>query len=183
MLRLFTGISIPADISARLHLQGGGLPGARWSPAESYHITLAFIGDVDEDTAERAHLALSAVQAAPFSLTLKGTGIFERGCHPHTLYAAVAESPELRALKEKTDHALEKEGVPFERRKYTPHLTLARLKDPARDRLAEFLAASSLLAAGPFAVEDFVLYRSHVTQDGPFYEVLERYPLRGRGPA
>lgn len=177
MLRLFTGISIPADISARLRLLGGGIAGAAWSVPENYHITLAFIGEVDDAVAERVHLALSTVRAPSFPLSLKGMGVFERGDHPHTLFAAVEPAPELLALKARTDAALEKEGLPFEHRKYTPHLTLARLKAPDPAGLGRFLASNSLLTAGPFVVADFVLYRSHATKNGYFYEPLERYPL------
>ena len=83
MLRLFVGLSPPEDICAQAQHLCSGLPHARWVAPENMHVTLRFIGEVDEGTAEDLHIALSAITAPSFSMSLNGVGTFEnrRGVH------------------------------------------------------------------------------------------------------
>ena len=89
MPRLFTGVEIPEDVAFDLSLKRGGILGARWIDAESYHITLRFIGDIDSRLANEISYELEGVAARPFTLTLKGIEVLG-GNKPHTLAALVA---------------------------------------------------------------------------------------------
>lgn len=177
MLRLFTGIGLPAALRKKVHLLHGGIPGARWTHPEDYHITLSFIGSVDEATAEEVDDALSRIRQPRFELALKGTGFFARGETPGYLWLGVEQSDALHLLKEKIDHALESRRIPFEKRKYTPHLTLARLKHADEPKLAEFMREHNLFSAPPFVVDNFSLYISHQANEAPLYEAAAEYPL------
>src|SRR5258707_14960867 len=98
MPRLFTGIEVPSDVGLELSMLRGGLPGARWIAPENYHVTLRFIGDVDETTAQEIDLALSRVRRAPFDLKLEGVTSFG-GRKPRDVGAAAAQSQALHELK------------------------------------------------------------------------------------
>lgn len=177
MIRLFTGLSLPENLRARIQLIQGGIPGACWTALENYHITLTFIGEVDESVAEEVDEALSSVRAEGFSLKLKGTGSFAQGSWPKVLWLGVEAAEKLSLLKEKTDHAMKKRGVEFDARKYTPHVTLAYLKEPDEQMLGDFMQANNLFASEPFAVKNFILYRSDLTKNGPSYVPLRSYAL------
>ncbi len=152
MPRLFTGVEIPTDVAFELELMKGGIWGARWIDRDSYHITLRFIGDIDDGLAREIAAELDAVSAKPFTLRLKGIDAFG-GNKPHSLYASVAESPELRRLQNTHERICQMLGMPPEQRKFTPHVTLARLRDTTLDHVHRFIAAHSLFASRFFEVD------------------------------
>lgn len=178
MLRLFTGLSLPILLRQRLTVMQGGIEGARWTERDNFHITLTFIGEVDEMTAETIDEALSPIRTEKFSLRLKGTGSFAQGKYPKVLWMGVEQNDVLHRLKEKIDRALMAAHVPFENRKYTPHVTLARFKNPDEAKVAEFMQQHNLFSSESFEVDEFILYRSHQTKNGPVYEPLKEYALR-----
>lgn len=178
MLRLFTGLALPILLRQRLALLGdGGIPGARWTERENFHLTLTFIGEVNEAEAEDIDAALETIRAPRFPLRLQGTGSFSARNDPKVLWAGVADSPALRRLKEKIDRALQRAGIAFEKRKYTPHVTLARLKNADEGKIAEFMQQHNLFTTEEFDVDEFLLFRSHQTKHGSAYEALREYPL------
>jgi 2'-5' RNA ligase len=177
MLRLFAGLSLPILLRQRLTLLQGGIEGALWTERENFHITLTFIGNVDEATAEMVDEALSGIRMEPFKLELKGTGSFAQGEFPKVLWIGVEKSEPLFRLKEKIDRALEKSKLPFENRKYVPHVTLARLRHVDEVKVAQFMAAHNLFSGDAFDVDGFNLYHSHSTKNGPVYEELRQYQL------
>lgn len=178
MLRLFTGLALPILLRQRLTLLQGGIDGAHWTDRENMHLTLTFIGNVDEATAEQAHDALSGIRMAPFQLELKGVDCFAQGSQIKVLWAGVARNESLMRLKEKIDRAFEMARVPFENRKYVPHVTLARFSRPPDEaRIARFIQEHNLFSGDAFAVDEFTLFRTHMTKNGSAYEALETYPL------
>jgi 2'-5' RNA ligase len=177
MLRLFTGISLPILLRQRLTVMQGGIDGARWTERENFHITLTFIGNVDEAKAEDIDEALSAVSTEKFSLRLKGTGSFSQGKHPKVLWIGVEMNEVLGRLKEKIDRALQAYGVEFEKRKYTPHVTLARLNNVDEAKIVQFMQQNNLFSTEEFEVDAFILYQSHLTKNGSAYEALKEYRL------
>jgi len=172
MIRLFTAIGLPADLVTRLSLMQGGVPGARWSPPENLHLTLRFIGEVDEVVANDIDDMLTGLRAAPFDLALMGCGSFGSK-DPHSLWIGIAPCPPLMHLAARIESLLQRMGLAAEMRKYKPHVTLARLKDAPAPRVQAFLADHALFTCGPFGVNSFGLYSSHQSSHGSQY-VLER---------
>src|SRR5579871_2469477 len=180
MPRLFTGIEIPRDIGDRLALLRGGLPGARWIDQENYHLTLRFIGDVDMDVADEVAAELGRVRRAGFSLRLDGVGSLGTR-KPHAVVARIGPSPALAELQAEHERILQRIGLAPEQRKYTPHVTLARLKGASGRDIAEYLSVRGAFLAGPFNVERFVLFSSRNSVGGGPYIVEEAYPLPAGG--
>ena len=177
MPRLFTGLEIPPDIAFELELMRGGVWGARWIDRESFHITLRFIGDIEDGLAHEIADALDGVMARPFRIRLKGVGTFG-GNKPHALYVGVAESPELRRLQATHERICQVMGLRPETRKFAPHVTLARLKGTGIDGVHRFIANHNLYAGRYFTVSRFVLFSSRPSRGGGPYAVEEAYSLR-----
>lgn len=180
MIRLFAAIAIPEQIRVRLSLMQGGVPGARWSPVENLHLTLRFIGEVDQVTARDIDGMLANMRMNAFDLTLKGVGEFG-GREPRALWAGVQASEPLTRLASKIETALHRMGIEGETRKYTPHVTLAYLKDAPLLKVSEFLATYSLFNSGPFRVSSFGLYSSHPSSKGSQYILESSYELGSAG--
>src|SRR5215475_2786696 len=138
MLRLFVGIGFPPELKLQLSLLCSGVPGAKWVDPGNFHLTLRFIGEIGEDIAADIDNALSRLRAPRFVLQISGVGVF--GDKPRSLWAGVERSPELVGLRDKIEQALIRTGLAPEPRKFTPHVTLARLRNPPLDKLRDFLA-------------------------------------------
>ena len=175
MLRLFVGIGFPPRLKLQLSLLRSGVPGAKWVDPGNFHLTLRFIGETDEVVAADIDDALVRLRARRFTLQLAGTGVF--GDRPRSLWVGVERSPELVALRDKIEQALIRAGLPPEQRKFAPHVTLARLHNPALDQLRGFLAANAQFRADPLPVEGFSLIASFQTKAGSVYEDQAEYPL------
>ena len=178
MLRVFVGIEFPPELKLRLSLLSTGMPGARWVDAGNLHLTLRFIGEVGRDVATDIDDALGRLRARRFTLQLAGTGVFG-GDRPRALWVGVEREPELVSLHGKIEQALIRIGLDPEPRKFVPHVTLARLRDPALDELGDFLAANARFRAAPLPVEHFSLIASFPTKAGSIYEDQADYPLSG----
>ena len=178
MLRLFVGIEFPPELKLRLSLLETTLPGARWIDPGNLHLTLRFIGEISEDVAADVDEALLRLKARPFELHLAGTGVFG-GNKPNTLWVGAERHPYLLALHDKIEQALIRVGLAPEPRRFAPHVTLARLREPALGDLAQFLAAHALFRAAPLRVEQFSLMASFPTKAGSIYEDQADYALTG----
>jgi 2'-5' RNA ligase len=176
MLRLFA--ALPLDQETRLRLAGlaGGLPGARWVPPDNLHLTLRFAGEVDEPAADAIDLALAAIRHPALSLVLAGVGLFGPTRGGATLWAGVARTEALEQLQEKVERAMVRAGLAPERRRFHPHITLARLKGTPQARVSSFLAGNNLLSV-PWDVDRFTLFSSHLGRGDPVYRAECDYPL------
>ena len=177
MPRLFAALAIPDDIAPSLARIQAGVPGARWQTREQLHLTLRFIGEVDGRDANAIHDVLSAIAAPAFTLELHGTGEFG-GKHPHALWAGVRPNEALLHLQRKIETAIQRVGLAPARQKYTPHVTLARLRGTPVGRVMDYLTDHALYASAPFAVNGFILYSSVLTSDGSIYRAEQAYRLR-----
>lgn len=175
MPRLFAAIELPTQIRRQLALIGGGIPGARWTPAERMHLTLRFIGEVDDTAMPEVHGALAKVSFAPFDIQLQGIGQFG-GRSPRVLWIGVAPSPALFHLHDRINAELAKAGQPAESGNYVPHVTLARLNRAPRRRVGEFIAGHNMAVLPPFTVNEFVLMSSRLYPTGPVYQTECIYP-------
>jgi 2'-5' RNA ligase len=180
MPRLFTGLEIPQSVAQSLAMMRGGLPGARWIDAENYHLTLRFIGDIDDALAREIAGVLARVHRRPFELRLDGLTSFG-GRKPRAVVAAAAPVPPLMELQAEHDRLLQRLGLEPEGRKYTPHVTLARLRDSSSHQVADYLAARGHYRSMPFQVFRFALFSSRASVGGGPYIVEEAYPLTRQG--
>jgi 2'-5' RNA ligase len=176
MPRLFTGLELPADIRLSLSFLRGGLPGARWIEPENYHLTLRFIGDVDERVARDVDSMLDQVNRRGFELKLDGLTSFG-GRRPRAVVATVAASSALFELQAEHERIMQRIGLEPEGRKYTPHVTLARPRDASSGQVAEYLGERGMFRSAPFPVGRFVLYSSRASVGGGPYIVEASYPL------
>jgi 2'-5' RNA ligase len=176
MLRIFTGLEIPSEIAQSLSMLRGGLPGARWIDPENYHLTLRFIGDVDDALAHEVASMLGRVRRREFELRFDGLTSFG-GRRPRAVVAALAQTQELMELQAEHERLMQRVGLEPEGRKYTPHVTLARLRDSSSLQVAEYLASRALLRAPPFKASRFVLFSSRASVGGGPYLVEAAYPL------
>jgi len=176
MPRLFTGVEIPPDIGQALGMLRGGLPGARWITPDNYHLTLRFIGDVDEVTAQEVALALSRVRRVPFELHMEGLTSFG-GRRPRAVVANVAPAQALLDVQAEQERLMQHIGLEPEGRKYTPHVTLARLRDSTSLDVADYLSARGYFRTAAFPVSRFVLFSARDSVGGGPYVVEAGYPF------
>jgi RNA 2',3'-cyclic 3'-phosphodiesterase len=177
-MRLFVALPIPDSVAGGLLMMQGGVPGARWQAREQLHLTLRFIGEVDGREARDLDEVLSSIDAPAFELQLHGVGQFGNK-QPHSLWAATRQNDLLDHLQRKVDTAIRRIGQPQDAHKFTPHVTLGRLRHPDLDKVCEWLVAHALATSPEFAVDRFCLYSSKLTSDGSIYRVEQDYPLRG----
>ncbi|MBB3444771.1 RNA 2',3'-cyclic phosphodiesterase [Rhizobium sp. BK379] len=176
MPRLFTALEIPRNAAMSLSLLRGGLPGARWIDVENYHITLRFIGDVDGRTADEIVERLDRIDRPEFQLRLDGIGSFGSK-KPHSIWAGVSPSPEMYALQGEIERICQRIGLPPDPRKFTPHVTLARLKYSRVDDVVQYLAGRGNFQTSTFTVPRFVLLSSRESVGGGPYLTEEVFPL------
>ena len=176
MPRLFTGLEVPPEIADTLAAMRGGLPGARWARPEDYHITLRFIGDIDGRTARDIEDELAAARVTPMSITVTGLDAFG-GAKPHAVIAQIAASKPLVELQAEHERAMRRIGLPPEKRKFTPHVTLARLRQASVLDVADYLSTRGGFPAITFTPERFVLYSAREQTGGGPYVVEAGYPL------
>ena len=155
----------------------GGLPGARWTRDENFHLTLRFIGDVDEGVADDVDGALLEIDAPPFDVFITSIGYFGKAKAARAVWAGAETSEPLIRLQQKIESAMQRIGLAAEERKYTPHITLARLKGTPQARLENFVADHGNFRAGPVHVDTFTLYSSFLSSSGAIYTPEVTYPL------
>ncbi|MGB8274213.1 MAG: RNA 2',3'-cyclic phosphodiesterase [Alphaproteobacteria bacterium] len=177
MIRLFVAVELPDDVRQRIAALRGGIPGARWLDPGNMHITLRFIGEVDEGMSRDIDAALSMIRAPAFEAALEGVGYFGAARAARVLYVPVARNGPLSHLHGKVESALVRIGLEPEGRKYQPHVTLARLRGAHARRLIDFVAENNLFRAGPFQVTSFALFSSFLSESGSIHRAEAVYPL------
>jgi len=177
MPRLFTGLAIPVDIALELSFLQGGIRNAKWIDQENYHITLRFIGDIDNNQAEELAENLNSDLGPCLNLELEAVGYFASG-QPKAVWAGVKLSERLMALQAKQERLCQLADLAPERRKFTPHVTLARLR--GRTSMLEvenFVAQHANFRSRPFHVADVVLFSAKPSTGGGPYLIEQSYPL------
>ncbi len=176
-MRLFVALDLPAPIAAAL--ASASIPagrGVRPVPPGQMHVTLHFIGDADPDMICRA---LAPMKAGPCGVTIRGAGRFKMAGGRKILWARVTETPELLELHAACGRALAGTGFEVERRRFVPHVTLARLSSSADASIVRsFLGKCADREFGAFVADRFVLYDSVAHDDGLRYEPIETFVLQ-----
>ncbi len=183
--RLFTAIDLPKPVCWRLAQLVTDPPrGVRPVRPAQLHLTLHFLGDVEDDTCSMLRNALAGIQGERFRLSIRGTGVFPPRGRPSVLWAGVDESEPLGALHAAIGAAVVSCGVEIERRPFIPHVTLARFT-PAVPRpwTARFPAETSSLAIDGIPVERFHLYESRKLDNTTEHFIQATFPLGSHPPA
>lgn len=177
--RLFTAIDISDQARAAVARICAGIPGVRWVDQSQLHLTLRFIGDAEVSLFERIRNGLAGIDAVPFELSLLGVGRFPPKRDPRVLWVGVAPNEALTRLQRLVEQALVRCGVEPEGREFSPHITLARLKDVPFSRVASFLEANRDFSTPLFPVTEFHLYSSSLTPHGAIHKREAIYHLKG----
>ncbi len=175
-MRLFIAIELPLELKKALGKLHRDLPGARWVPAAQIHLTLAFLGEVEEARVEQLRAELALIHLPPFSLTLTGLGCFPNRQKPRVLWVGLKPQPQLLALVTAVQRTLRACDLPLDERPFSAHITLARLKHPAGREREEFFA-QPLSAFPAFPVHDFILFESRLTPHGAEHNPLSNFLL------
>lgn len=179
MIRLFVALAVPTEQRESLSRLRHGVRDARWVPEENMHLTLRFIGEVQEPRLPEIAEALRHVRGEPFSLTLSGIGHFQNGRRIRSLWAGIEKSDSLNQLQSRVDAALRAAGLPPDGRRFTPHVTLARLKNGAAHQVGSWIETNALFRAAPFLVSEFVLFESYLGHTGATYSPAAAFHLNG----
>ena len=177
MPRLFTGLEIPPEVGVTLSTYRGGLPGARWIDPENYHVTLRFIGDVDHATARDLFSLLGdGRRREPLTVTFDALATFG-GERPRAVFARAVPTSDLAELQSEQERLVRRVGLPPEKRKFTPHVTLARLRDASPIDVAGYIGTRGRFPKLSFTARRFVLFSSRASVGGGPYVVEAAYPL------
>lgn len=177
MPRLFTALEVPATVGYELSFLRGGLPGARWIDPENYHITLRFLGDVDDSTAREVFAAFGeAKRRREVNVVLDSLESFG-GDKPRSIFVRVSGNQELTELQSAHERIAQRIGLAAEKRRFRPHVTLARLRDAVPADVAQYLAQRGHFPRQSFLARRFVLFSSRDSVGGGPYVVEAAYPL------
>lgn len=184
MPRLFVAVSPPADVLTAVEEAVAparkSMVGPRWTTEDQWHLTLQFLGQVEDDVVSDVSRALDGVsQIQPFAVRLGGGGAFPRVPRGRVIWLGVVEGAKgLGVLAGRVNQALEPVGFEAEKREYHPHLTLARLKVPGD--VTPAVEALGEEPVGPaFVVSEVVLYESRLSPKGARYEAMGAVALEG----
>lgn len=172
--RLFIGIALPYFLRKQLAALPLALDGAKFTTIHNFHLTLAFIGEAEQDAKDAICKAMEQVHEQQFPLALKGIDRFDK----RILWAGTTSHPQLHALWGKICTALDAIPIAFEHKPFRPHVTLARLKNSVEDTALEAcILQHSNFKTAAFTVEQFQLFESVSTPEGVQYNPLAHFPL------
>ncbi len=167
-MRLFSAVGVPDDIAQRLSMFRGGLTEAKWVEPADFHVTLAFFGEIDGVQADDLAEALGELDAAPVDVRLTSLGVFGAD-HPHSIVALAEKTPKLLSLEAAHRSICARLGVRLEARRYTPHVTLGRLRRTSAGEVAVWLSQQPVLPTCAWTAKNFAIYSSRTSRGGGPY--------------
>lgn len=176
MPRLFSALEVPPIIAKQLASLRGGLPGARFIDVENYHITLRFYGDVENLLADSIVQGLDQIKCPRLNLEIAGIDVFGAR-KPHSLVAKIKPHPNLISLQAAIDYQALKRGIARDRKKFAPHITIARFNNVKKADLLSYLTQHSYFSCSAFQVSRFVLMSSRASLGGGPYIIEDHWPL------
>lgn len=178
MYRLFIAIDFPDTVKEQIADICFGIQNARWVPFDQIHLTLRFIGEVDKAAFEEIKSVLQTLHAEKFELSLKGAGYFPPRKDPRVLWIGIKKSDPLIRLFNRIERLLKLIGLEPEKRKFHPHVTIARIKDKIHiSKIMPFIAQNSLFSVPNIPIDEFFLYSSKLNRDGAIHHMEATYRL------
>ena len=178
MPRLFVALALPDPLRTAVEALQSGLRTARWLDGDGLHLTLAFIGEVEGSAQLRIEAALAGVTARALRMELHGLGCFPPRGAPRVLWTGASPKADLGSLAQAVRRALGRTGWSPERRRFMPHVSVARFRrPPAAVELERYLAAHSLFRTERAEVASFHLFSSKLRSRGAQYTIEATYPL------
>lgn len=169
-MRLFVAIDLPEEFREQIARIQSGIPDAIWTKSNVSHITLNFLGEVNQADMIDIGLALGNISVPKFSIQLDSVYVFGNAKRPRILWAGIKSTPELILLQQKTTTAISRCGIKLEDRRFKPHVTLARIHRSPYERVRNYLTDHALLKSNPYEVSEFTLFSSQLGRGGPHYE-------------
>jgi RNA 2',3'-cyclic 3'-phosphodiesterase len=174
-MRLFIAIEIPEDVSEKLHsLQERLIIPGKATKTRSFHLTLKFLGDVEEEKLSILIEELSKISFQPFEASLSKIGAFPNTNNPRVVWLGLEPHEIINSLQKQVDLVTQKLGFEADK-KFHPHLTLARIKFLKDKRAFKDTLEDIAPPSASFKIDSFKLIRSTLTPEGPVYEVLESF--------
>jgi len=177
-VRAFIGIPLPLEVREKISEFVAGMAplisGVKWVEKDNYHITLKFLGEVSE---EKVRLLASRLEetsrgVTSFSICLSGFGAFPALSYPRVLWIGVSEGGELvRDLHSRIEDVAKEFGFQPEQKSFHPHVTIGRIRRPRK--LGDLLRLEREVVFGDVVVNEFCLYRSTLTREGPIYDIID----------
>jgi 2'-5' RNA ligase len=182
-MRTFIAIELPEPILAAIAMLSDRLRASRarvtWVKPENMHLTLRFLGEVDDENIKRITTILSDAYrgVTPFTVSVRGTGAFPNERRPNVIWAGVESAGSgLETAHMAAESAARAIGLPPEDRAFHPHLTLVRIKEwREAPPVIDCLERESDFNAGDFTVKDVSLFSSRLTPHGPVYQRLQEF--------
>ncbi len=188
-IRTFVALELPPaiqdglrQISAHLQTEAQGLP-LRWVPIENIHLTLKFIGDTAEANIKPISdlLQTKAKSIPAFDVSLDGLGIFPNPRRPNVIWVGLDAPKALFDLQKQLELDLSSMGFAPEKRPFSPHLTVARVRRVARpadlSRISDMVASAQIATVAAGRIDTLTLFRSELKPGGSVYNALSRSPL------
>jgi len=175
-MRLFVAIELPDEVKRQLAGLRRDIAGVRWVAPEQLHLTMLFLGDLTEETTQQLSAAFSSIRIEPFELEISRTGCFPNTRAPRVLWVGVMPQPELARLAERIKAAAESCSIVLEKRSFSPHITLARVKQPGAGAVSGFLNQIICNKFPTIHVHQFVLFQSCLTQQCAIHIPVRRFP-------
>lgn len=175
--RLFVAIDLPDSVKGEIAALTRRLAGVRLVKPEQLHLTLRFIGEVEEQAMLAIKDSLATVTSPPLTLSLSGAGYFPRGTHPRVLWIGLTPDDLLLQLQIRIERAVRAAGIPGDARPFTPHITIARSKDAGRLETIEFAQRNASFCSSPFRADSFRLYRSIFSNRNVSHSIIADYQL------
>lgn len=177
MQRLFVAIDLPVSVKEEIASIRENLSGVRWVSAEQLHLTLRFIGEVDDLSSGEIRNSLATIHCSPFQLQLSSIGHFPPRKEPRVIWAGLNADDTLLLLQKEVERALQRAGLPGETRPFAPHVTIARVKGTPPHLIRDFECRHAGFASPPFTVTIFHLFRSTFSASSVVHENIADYRL------
>ncbi|WP_336287648.1 RNA 2',3'-cyclic phosphodiesterase [Bartonella sp. CB60] len=180
MLRLFSALQIPQEITKELISLQHGLPQVQWMNPQNFHITLYFFGEVERSLADEIICALNTIKLPPFQLRTHHSKVFDSETIPDSLVVRIEPCETLNLLHEQIQCIQERLKLPRDQRKFTPHITIARLLDVKPEDLASYVSSRRGFSLPLFDIDHFVLFSSPSLDDNVPYIVQGSWKLQAQ---